>query len=53
MSYIKHVWVTGETITATLLNHIEDAIYTLSQSDSDATNADCDALFDDFLVDEE
>lgn len=53
MSYIKHLWVTGETITATLLNHIEDGIFALSQSDSDATDADCDALFDDFLVDEE
>lgn len=53
MSFIKHNWVTGETITAVLLNRIENAIEDLSQSDSDATSADCDALFDDFLQDEE
>lgn len=53
MSFIKHTWVTGETITATLLNRIEDAIDTLSRGDADATDADCDALFDDFLNDEE
>lgn len=49
MSFIKHTWVTGETITAVLLNRIEDAIEELSQSDTDATSADCDALFDGFL----
>ena len=53
MNFIKHNWVTGETITAVLLNRIEDAIESLSQSDSDATSADCDALFDGFLEDEE
>ena len=53
MNFIKHNWVTGETITATLLNRIEDAIEDLSQSDSDATSADCDALFEGFLEDEE
>lgn len=53
MSFIKHTWVTGETITATLLNRLEDAIDELSQGDSEATSADCDALFDDFLEDEE
>ena len=53
MSFIKHTWVTGELVTAVLLNRIEDAIDTLSRSDADATDADCDALFDDFLVDEE
>lgn len=52
MSFIKHTWVTGETITAVLLNRIEDAIEELSQSDTDATSADCDALFDGFLEDE-
>lgn len=53
MNFIKHTWVTGEIIKATLLNRIEDAIDTLSRSDADATDADCDALFDNFLVDEE
>ena len=53
MSFIKHVWVTGETITAALLNRIENAIDELSQGDTDATSADCDALFDDFLQDED
>lgn len=53
MSFIRHQWVTGETITAVLLNRIEDAIESLSRSDSDATSADCDALFDDFLQDED
>lgn len=53
MSYNKHNWVTGETITAQKLNHIEDELELLSQSDSDATDADCDALFDGFLEVEE
>lgn len=52
MNFIKHIWVTGEEITAVLLNRIEDAIDILSQNDSDATSADCDALFDNFLEDE-
>ncbi len=53
MNFVKHIWVTGETITAVLLNRIEDAIDTLSQSDEDATSADCDALFEGFLEDED
>ena len=53
MSFVKHNWVTGETITASLLNRIEDAIDELSRGDTDATDSDCDALFDNFLKDEE
>ena len=53
MNFIKHNWVTGETITATLLNRIEDAVDYLFKSDYDATISDCDALFEGFLEDEE
>lgn len=52
INFIKHVWVTGEVVTAELLNRIEDAIFELSQGDSDATDTDCDELFDGFLEDE-
>ncbi len=53
MNFIKHVWVNGEVLTANLMNRIENAIAELAQGDSDATDADCDALFDGFLEDEE
>ena len=49
MSFIKHTWVTGELVTAALLNRMEEGIDEISQSDTDATFAQCDALFDDFL----
>lgn len=52
MSFIKHVWTTGELVTAVLLNRIEDAIDELSQGDTEATDADCDELFENFLKDE-
>ena len=56
MSFIKHTWVTGERITPSLLNRIEDAIEELFDSGGGnidyATDADCDALFDGFLEDE-
>lgn len=51
MNFVKHTWVNGEVITAPLLNRIEDALVALSQDQSIATDADCDALFDDFLED--
>ncbi len=51
MNFIKHTWATGELVTAVLLNRLEDAIDFLFQGDSDATDADCDELFDDFLKD--
>lgn len=53
MSFVKHTWVNGEVLTAQLMNRIENAIEELSQDDSEATDADCDALFDGFLEDEE
>ena len=54
MNFIKHRWVNGELITASLLNRIEDAIDSMVQTSYNiATSADCDALFDDFLQDEE
>ena len=53
MNFIKHLWVTGELVTAALLNRIEDAIDELSQGDTDATDADCDELFDGFLEDDD
>lgn len=53
MSFVKHTWTTGETITAALMNRIENAIEELEMGDEDATPEDCDALFDNFLeVDE-
>lgn len=52
MNFIKHIWVTGELVTAVLLNRIEDALDELSQGDTEATDADCDELFDNFLVDD-
>lgn len=51
MSYNKKTWTNGDIIYADDLNKFEEALYELSQSDSDATDADCDALFDDFLED--
>lgn len=51
-SFIKHTWQTGETLTAALMNRIEDAIETLFNNQIDlATDADCDALFEHFLED--
>lgn len=53
MSFIKHTWVTGEQVTAALLNRIENAIDELfNSSQTLATDADCDALFDNFLEDD-
>ena len=55
MSFVKHTWVKGELITPALFNRIEDAIEELYQTGGGgdmATDADCDALFDDFLEDE-
>ena len=52
MSFIKHHWVNGEKLTAAQLNRIEDAIEELFDNEIDiATEADCDALFEDFLED--
>ena len=53
MSFIKHTWVTGETITASLLNRIETAVDELFQNTvEEATDADCDELIADFDLDE-
>lgn len=52
MAYVKHNWVNGEVLTASLMNHIEDELEELDQNSAEmATDADCDALFDDFLED--
>jgi hypothetical protein len=52
MSYVKHNWVNGEVLVASLMNHIEDELEELDQNSNEmATDADCDALFDDFLED--
>jgi hypothetical protein len=54
MSFIKHTWVTGETITATLLNRIENAIKELYDNNMElATDTDCDELISEFNLDEE
>lgn len=37
MAYEKHTWTTGETITAEKLNHIEEGIEGLYESESDNT----------------
>ena len=39
MSYTKHAWVTGETITAEKLNNIEDGVDDLNRQLSDKQNA--------------
>ena len=50
MSYTKHNWVNGEVIYATYMNHIEDELEELDQNVTEmATDADCDALFENFL----
>ena len=49
MAFIKHNWVTGELVTAALLNRMEEGISEISQGDIDATQAECDALFENFL----
>ena len=51
MTYNKKTWVNGEIIDANALNKFENALYELSQSDTDATDADCDMLFEGFLDD--
>jgi hypothetical protein len=57
INFNKHEWITGQTITAQLLNRLENAIYELCQQDmTEATEAQadalCDSLFEDFLDDE-
>lgn len=53
-NFIKHTWVTGEQVTASLLNRIENGIAALYESTQEmATDADCDALFENFLKDDE
>ena len=50
--YNKHNWVNGEILYASLMNHIEDELEQLDNNTNVmATDADCDALFDDFLED--
>lgn len=52
MSYVKHTWQNGEVLTAALMNRIEDELELLDTNSTEmATDADCDALFDDFLED--
>ena len=56
MNFTKHTWTTGETVTAALLNRIENAVYELSQVDNtEATSQQainlCDSLFEHFLED--
>lgn len=53
MNYDKHVWVTGEIVTAPLLNRMEEGIEAVSQAQEEASSTDCDELFVDFLEDEE
>ena len=53
MSYNKHVWVTGEIVTAILLNRMEEGIEEISRAQEEASSTDCDELFVDFLEDEE
>lgn len=53
MSYVKHIWVNGEILDAPKMNHIEDELEDLSQASEIATDADCDALFEHFLEDDE
>lgn len=53
MIYNKHVWVTGEIVTAPLLNRMEEGIEAVSQAQEEASSTDCDELFVDFLEDEE
>lgn len=54
MSYTKHNWVNGETITDTLLNHMEDGIanasgilvkYTLEYVNGEYDVSNCDKTF--------
>ena len=53
MNFIKHRWVTGELVTANLLNRIENAIdYLFKNGQEIATTQDCDSLFTDFLKDD-
>lgn len=53
MSYNKHIWVTGEIVTASFLNRMEEGIEAVSQAKEEASSTDCDELFVDFLEDEE
>ena len=53
MSYVKTNWVKGKQVTPALLNHMEQGIYDAHQMQAEATIADCDALFDDFLEDDD
>lgn len=53
MSFNKRTWADGDILDANNMNRIETAIDELSRGDTDATDSDCDALFDDFLQDEE
>ena len=38
MAYEKHTWETGETITAELLNHIEDGVAELYGEEEENNN---------------
>lgn len=52
MNFVKHNWVNGEFLNAILMNRIEDELEFLHDNANEmATDADCDALFDDFLED--
>lgn len=37
MAYVKNTWNTGDTITADLMNHIEDGIYSKEDSANKVT----------------
>ena len=53
-NFNKHTWVTGELVTAALLNRIEDAIDTLFNNSMEyATDADCDELISEFTFEDE
>lgn len=57
MSFVKHTWVKGELVTPALLNRIENAIEELYDGEAggtveEATDAEIDALFDNFLEDD-
>lgn len=50
MSYTKHAWVTGETITAEKLNNIEDGVDDVTRQLSDKITSPTSPASGAFLV---
>lgn len=50
MSYTKHAWVTGETITAEKLNNIEDGVDDLNRQLNDKITSPSSPASGAFLV---